>query len=301
MGTEARARAPAGQPAPKFGGGVTQNAVALGVATHTGRNVSSSFGPMMLRAHRPVGPHGFRWVKAATPREVFRWSAQCDSCALMASETERLRPVTRRAVRRILPRSNRVQSQEVVRVNVARAHATVVAIGAVALGVAAHAQLRVVAGDELVAHQKVGVVPCVEQPIRGFEAAFWKLGAHATGVIGKVTRRALARSVTASRFWHLVAVETAAHAWQLLARREFDSGHLAMTLRTPDIAPTVRLMRELEVGIGKTLARHAVARLGSIADVAVATLSYQVRRDAFHGAQVSVVALMARIARRCFW
>jgi hypothetical protein len=82
----------------------------------------------------------------------------------------------------------------------------------------------------------------------------------------------------------LVAGKAASHAWQLLARREFDSGHLAMTLRAADVAPTVRLMRELQVGIGKTLARHAIAGLGSIADVTVATLTYQVRRDAFDGA-----------------
>jgi hypothetical protein len=194
-----------------------------------------------------------------------------------------------------------MQRQKVVRVNVARAHAAIVAIGAVALGVAAGTELRVVGRHELVTLQETSVVPRIEQPVRGLESPFGKLGAHAPGSVLEVTRRALARGITSRGLGHLVTVETAAHARELIASGKLDSIDLAVALRAADVAPAVRLMRELEVRRGETLASHAVAVLRLVTDVAVAALTDEVRREALDSAELAVVALVTPVARRGFW
>jgi len=85
-----------------------------------------------------------------------------------------------------------MQGQKVVRMHVARTHTTIVAIGAIALGVTACAELRVVGRHELVALQETSIVARVEQPVRGLEPPFGKLRAHAPCGILQVARSTLA-------------------------------------------------------------------------------------------------------------
>src|SRR5690606_2731945 len=149
VGTRAtNSRLPAGQSTAQLRRGVAGHTVALGVTAHARRHVATGLGPVMLRTHDSVGPQRLRWMKAPASCEVLRRAAQRDPHALVATEAERLRPMTRRAVGRVLASGDRVHRDEVIGMHVARAYSTVVTIGAVALGMAAGAELGVVGCHE---------------------------------------------------------------------------------------------------------------------------------------------------------
>ena len=82
--------------------------------------------------------------------EVADGTALGDACSLVTRKAERLLLMAARAARAVLARRLGVQRQEVVRMRLARAHATVVAISAVLLAVAIGAEATVVAGNDLV-------------------------------------------------------------------------------------------------------------------------------------------------------
>jgi hypothetical protein len=166
--------------------------------------------------------------------------------------------------------------------------------------VTAGAQLRIVAGHELVTFQEVRVVPGVEQPVGRLESTFRKFGTHAPASIGEVASRAFARRVTTRGFGHLVAVEATTHAGQLIARRQLDRVDLAVALSTADVPPAVRLMRELEMRRRKALTGDAVPMFGLVADVAVAALADEIGRETLHRVELAMVALVAAITHRRF-
>src|SRR5207249_457953 len=92
--------------------------------------------------------------------------AHRDAGALVAREAEALLLVAARAARVVLSGRNRVHRDPVVRVDLSGAHFAVVAVGAVALGVAIGAEGGVVGGDALVAVEPVGGVLRVHEPAR---------------------------------------------------------------------------------------------------------------------------------------
>ena len=94
-----------------------------------------------------------------------------DADAHVAVEAEALLAVAALALLRLHARLDGVHVQVVVRVDAARAHAAVVAVGAEVLLVAVGAELRVVGGDRLVALDEVGRVLGVVQPARRQERA----------------------------------------------------------------------------------------------------------------------------------
>jgi len=65
-----------------------------------------------------------------------------------------------------------------------------------------------------------------------------------------MTRRALAARGAARGRGHLMTIEAASHARQLVARRELELVDVAVTLRTLDVALEMDRVVELEIRFG---------------------------------------------------
>src|SRR6266542_3953320 len=103
------------------------------------------------------------------PRNI--GTAHRDTDALVALEAEALLLVAAGAARVVLARGDGVHRDPVVGVHAARPDFTVVAVGAVTLGVAAAAKSAVVGRNALVALDEVGRVLRVHEPARRLELA----------------------------------------------------------------------------------------------------------------------------------
>ena len=134
------------------------------------------------------------------------------------------------------------------------------AVGAEVFLVAVGAELRVVGRDGLVALDEVRRVLGVVQPARRLEGAAGEhrldrgaaVAAEVAGVAG-----ALGLALR-SRVGHLVAVEAAAHARELVARRELELVDRAVALGAADVPVGVRLVVEEQVRARQAEGRDGV-------------------------------------------
>ena len=144
--------------------------------------------------------------------EVADGTALGDACSLVTRKAERLLLMAARAARAVLARRLGVQRQEVVRMRLARAHATVVAISAVLLAVAAGAKTAVVSGDRAVPHDPIGPVARIFEPARRHELCVPEARLQAR------TEREMTRAAFAARAFRWLRVERVAADASLHAR-----------------------------------------------------------------------------------
>src|SRR6266542_955245 len=156
------------EPAPA-GRGVADRTVALGVAADARVEVALRFPCVVAGSASGEGRSDEVDRMKLVARDV--GPAHRDPRALVAREAKLLLLVAARAARVVLARGDGAHRDPVIGVNAARPDFTVVAVGAVTLGVAAAAKSAVVGRNALVALDEVGRVLRVHEPARRLELA----------------------------------------------------------------------------------------------------------------------------------
>ena len=130
--------------------GMADRAVSLGVTAHARVQIALSFPRVVRGCSWWVGPAPSRAsrmrigrVKAAAPGKRRVRTRLGHAGALMATNAERLQPVTARAVRIELASGDFVHVEPVVRMHLSGSHPAIVTLDAVVLGVTARTKLTV--------------------------------------------------------------------------------------------------------------------------------------------------------------
>jgi hypothetical protein len=149
---------------------VTRHAIALDVTRDARVQISFGFERVMSGLTRRIAPNRFRRMES--PRiTCARRTAHRNADAHVATETEALLVVAARALRRFLARVDRVHRNVVVRMDAARARATVVTANAEIFFVAVRAKFRVGAGHHFMALDPIGTVLRIVEPTRRLQHA----------------------------------------------------------------------------------------------------------------------------------
>jgi hypothetical protein len=202
---------PHASPAPR---GVTPHTVTLDVTPDTRGQVASRLGGVMSSRHG--GGHedlGGR-MHPSPVRAVPRGSGERDPCAHVTRLAERFVMMARAAPLRVLLRSQPVHGEKVVRMDLPRPHATVVAPGAGVLAVTSRAEARIVCRCRAVRVHEVGTVLGRPQPSRGQQLSVGKLGAQSPRRVRQVTRGTTRLRIPAGAVGQVVARQARAHAGQ---------------------------------------------------------------------------------------
>jgi len=235
---------------------VAGGAVTFGMAAHAGVQVALCL-PRMVRARTwPLRPPIFGRMEAPPRREVRDRARQRDPCSLVTVEAERLLAVAAGAGGIVLPSSDGMHADPVVRVHPARADAAVMATRAKALAMTVGAEPALVGCHALVSLDPIGSVLRVVQPGRRQELPAGKLRLQHAALLAQVTRGARARGFTLTRRGVLVTLETSPHARQLVGRRELEVLDATMTALAAHTASNVQRVVEAQVGFGDVEACH---------------------------------------------
>jgi len=170
--------------------GMTHRAVPLLVTADAGVQVPLRLPRVVRGTAGSFGPHRLGGVEAAPIFEIAERAGHRHTRPLVARQAKGLLLVAARAARVVLARGHRVLAQEVVGVNLARAHVAVVAADAEPLLMAGRAEFTVVPRDALVALDEVRAVAGVIQPRRRKQLAARKRRGQKPTRLSQMTSRA---------------------------------------------------------------------------------------------------------------
>lgn len=277
---------------------VANHTIALDMTPNACVEVAHRLLGMVAGLSRCVAPNRLRRVEAACFTRIGR-AAHGDAETLMATEAEVLLLVAALASLSCHARFDRVHRDVVVRVDGAWAHSAIVTIGAEVFFVAVRAKLRIVRGDHLVPLDEIGRVLRVVHPARRLHLARREHGFEARAVRAALdmTRFACALCIPLRcGVAHLMAIEAAAHARELIARCHFKLPHFTVALFARDVSIGVLLVVERHVGAGDHQARNHVAVALFVPEVAEAALARFVVPLRDFG-KIGVIGAVARVAR----
>jgi len=250
---------------------------------------------MMPPRSRRVGEHVRRRMKPALLRSRHRRSAHPHARSQVTRAAERLRPVTRVAPRTVLPRRHRMHRQPVVRMNLPRSHATVVAPRTVVFPMAARAQPAVVPCHTGMPLDEVRIVLRVVEPSRGSQHAPGQMRLHPAANARQVTDRALRSRLAPRLRRQIVAPQAPAHSRHVRVRRKPRLLHRAVALPAADVATRVRPMIRVQRCFGHRHPLHHL-RLRRVPPLVARSARPERRGSSRHRPELRMLRAMAAIA-----